>query len=292
MVLAIDVGNTNIAVGCIDGGDISRVFRLSTNTAKTAHECAADLRSMLEFHDRATYETASPASNAVGQGSQTLQPVPPSTNPYSLIPNPSIDGAVISCVVPPLTRVFKDAVKLLAGVNAIVVGAGVKTGINILIDDPAQLGGDMVATAVGALASYTPPIIIVDMGTATKMCAIDKNGSFLGGAIVPGLALSMDALAAGTSQLPRVPLEAPSKCISANTIDCMKSGAIYGSAAMIDGMTERFETELGDRAQVVITGGFADLVYRHCKHDIIHDPHLILRGLGIIYEKNAKAVKP
>ena len=255
MILAIDVGNTNTAVGCITDSDITHVFTVSTNITKTADECAVDLKTSLSFHEL----------DAKG-----------------------IDGAIISCVVPPLTRIYKTAVKLLTGTDAIVVGSGVKTGMNILIDDPAQLGGDMVATAVGALASYEPPIIVVDMGTATKMCVINETGGFIGGAIAPGISLSMHALSEGTSQLPRVPIEAPAKCISANTIDCMKSGAVFGAASMIDGMLERFESELGRNAQTIITGGLAEHVYVHCKRDIVHDPHLLLRGLGVIYEKNSR----
>ena len=255
MVLAFDVGNTNIVIGCIVEGEISHVFRISTNSVRTADEYAIQISNILGFHG---------------------------------IERAGIDGAVISSVVPPLTRVFRNAVKLITGVNAIIVGAGLKTGMNILIDDPAQLGGDMVATAVGALASYELPVIIVDLGTATKMFVLDKNGGFIGGAILPGIAISMSALAAGTSQLPRVPIEAPAKCISANTIDCMKSGAVFGAASAVDGMLERFEAELGERAQVVATGGLADVVYRHCKHKVVHDPNLTLRGLGIIFEKNRK----
>ena len=255
MTLAIDVGNTNIVVGCIDGGEIQLVFRLSANIAKTADEYAATIDDILKFHG---------------------------------VERKGIDGAVISSVVPPLTGALKAAVKLIADVDAIIVGAGVKTGMNILIDDPGQLGADMVATAVGALSSYTPPLIIVDMGTATKITVLNKSGSFIGGAILPGLLLSMNALSAGTSQLPRVPIEAPPKCICANTIDCMKSGAIFGAASMIDGMTQRFETELGQKAQIIATGGLANLVYRHCKREIVHDPHLTLRGLCVIYEKNKK----
>lgn len=254
MIIAIDVGNTNIVIGCITGGDISHVFRMSTNYTKTSDEYAVDIKGILEFH-------------GVALG--------------------GIGGAVISCVVPPLTGVMKRAVKHLAGCDAIVVGAGIKTGLNILIEDPGTLAGDMATTAVGALASYSPPIIIIDMGTATKMTVLDKNGSFIGGAILPGVSLSMNALASGTSLLPHVPLDAPKKCISANTIDAMKSGAIYGFASMIDGMTERFEAELGATAQLVATGGLAEAVYRHCRRTVIHDPNLILRGLWVIYEKNA-----
>jgi len=255
MILAIDVGNTNIVIGCITDSEITHVFRLSTNPVKTADEYAVEINGILDFH-------------GVDRG--------------------EINGSVMSCVVPPLTRVFRNAITLLTGISAIVVGAGLKTGMNITIDDPAQLGADMVATAVGALSSYKPPIIIVDLGTATKMFVLDKRGSFIGGAILPGVALSMNALAAGTSQLPRVPIEAPAKHISANTVDCMKSGAVFGAASAIDGMTERFEAELGARAQIVATGGLSDVVIRHCRRDIIHDPHLILRGLAILYEKNKK----
>ncbi|MDR0490413.1 MAG: type III pantothenate kinase [Oscillospiraceae bacterium] len=258
MIIAIDVGNTNIVIGCIDGGEILRVIRMSTNYAKTADEYAVDIRGILEFHGVALA---------------------------------SISGAVVSCVVPPLTNEIKNAVKLLTGADAIIVSAGVKTGLNILIDDPGTLAGDMAATAVGALSFYTPPLIIVDMGTATKMTVLSKEGSFIGGAIIPGVSLSMNALVAGTSLLPHVPIDAPKKCISSNTVDSMKSGAIYGFASMIDGMTERFEEELGGPVQVIATGGFADAIYRHCKREIVHDPNLILRGLWVIYEKNRKTAK-
>ncbi|MCL2402037.1 MAG: type III pantothenate kinase [Oscillospiraceae bacterium] len=255
MILAIDVGNSNIVIGCIDGAEISFVFRMSTSIPKTADEYASGIKSILDFHGVAREE---------------------------------IKGAVISSVVPPLTGVLRQAAKMLAGVGAIVVGSGIKTGMNILIDDPAQLGADMVATAVGAISTYKPPVIIVDMGTATKLTVLDKNGSFIGGAIMPGVALSMNALSVGTSQLPKVPIEAPPKYICANTIDCMKSGAIYGAAAMIDGMTARFEEELGEPASLVATGGLSSAVYTHCKREIAFDPNLILRGLGIIYEKNKR----
>jgi len=255
MILALDVGNTNITVGCINGNDIENVFRISTNAARTADEFTIQIDTLLTFRG---------------------------------IESSSIEGAVISSVVPQLTNTFKETVIQLAGVEPVIVGAGVKTGLNILIDDPAQLGGDMVATAVGALASYPMPAIIVDLGTATKLFVLGKNGGFLGGSILPGVALSMNALAAGTSQLPRIPLEAPAKAISSNTIDCIKSGIIFGTAAAVDGMIERYEAELGQKATAIATGGLAEPVHAHCKHEIHYDPHLILRGLGIIYKKNIK----
>jgi len=255
MILAIDVGNTNISAGCIVGGEIVNEFRIMTNISRTADEYAIQIDTMLKFRN---------------------------------IERVEIEGAVISSVVPPLTSIIKDAVKQLAAVEPIVVGAGVKTGLNILIDDPGQLGADIVSTAIGALARYSAPVIIVDLGTATKMFVLNANGSFIGGAILTGVALSMNALATGTSQLPRIPLEAPAKSISTNTIDCIKSGVIFGAASAIDGMIERFEAQLGQKAVVVATGGIAEPVYRHCKSEITYDPHLILRGLGIIYEKNVK----
>ena len=254
MVLAIDIGNTNIVIGCIENGTITHVYRMSSDIAKTSDEYAVEIRGILEFHGL-THE--------------------------------ALTGAVVSCVVPPLTGVITRAVKLLTGIEAIVVSSGIKTGLNILIDDPGQLGGDMVATAVGALGAYKPPLIIVDLGTATKMYVLNKSGGFIGGAIMPGVSLSMSALAAGTSQLPRVQIEAPQKCISTNTVDCMKSGATYATASMIDGMADRFEAELGEPMAMIATGGISEAIYRHCKREIVHDPNLILRGLWIIYEKNS-----
>jgi len=256
MTLAIDVGNTHIVVGCIHNNNIRNVFRLSTSIHRTAEEYSVQLSNILTFHD---------------------------------INREEITGVALSSVVPPLTGVINEAVQILIGLKAIVVGAGIKTGMNILIDNPAELGADIVATSVGALAYYEPPIILVDMGTATKIFVLNKMGSLIGGAILPGMALSANSLARGASQLPNVPLEAPAKSISTNTIECMKSGIVLGTASAIDGMIERFEEELGESAQIVATGGLSETVYRHCKREIIHDPDLILRGLNLIFEKNKKA---
>ena len=255
MLLAIDVGNSNTAIGCIHDAKIALAFRMKTDIMQTEDEYAAGMRRILDMNGAAFDK---------------------------------FTGAIISSVVPPLTGIFSKAVKKFAGIDALVVGAGIKTGLNILIDDPAQLGGDIVASAVAAAAAYTPPIIVVDMGTATKITALNKNAGFIGGAIFPGVALSMNALAYGTSQLPKVPIEAPRRCISANTIDCLKSGAIYGNASMIDGMIDRFEEELGEKASIAATGGLAGVIIRHCRRDMAYDPHLILRGLAIIYDRNVK----
>lgn len=255
MLLAIDVGNSNIVIGCIDGGEISHVFRMVTDNSKTEFEYAVGIKSILEFEG---------------------------------IRCAAFDGAIISSVVPPLLNVMKAAVRRITGKSAIIVGAGIKTGLNILLDDPGQMGSDLVANGVAALSAYKLPVIVFDMGTATTISVIDAKGSYLGGALFPGVALSMNALSRGTSQLPKVPIEPPEKVISANTIDCMKSGAIFGTASMVDGMIDRIEAELGSKCTVVATGGLSGRIVPFCKHEIIHDEYLLLRGLAIIYEKNTR----
>lgn len=255
MLLAIDVGNSNVVIGCIDAGEISHVFRMVTDISKTEFEYAVGIKNILEFEG---------------------------------IRCDGFDGAIISSVVPPLLNVLKSAVKRITGKNALAVGAGIKTGINILIDDPAQLGSDLVADAVAAIAAYALPIVIFDMGTATTISVIDQRGNHIGGALFPGVGLSMNALSSGTSQLPKVPIEPPEKVINGNTIDAMKSGAIFGTASMVDGMIDRIETELGMKTTVIATGGLSSRIIPYCKHEIIHDENLLLRGLGIIYEKNKR----
>ena len=255
MLLAIDVGNSNIVIGCIDKNEISHVFRIVTDISKSEYEYAVGIKNILEFEG---------------------------------IMCDGFDGAILSSVVPPLVTVLKSAIERLTGHNAVIVGAGVKTGMNILIDNPAQLGSDLVADGVAAIAGYKLPVIVFDMGTATTISVIDKNAGFLGGALFPGIALSMNALSRGTSQLPKVPIEAPGKVICANTIDCMKSGAIFGTASMVDGMIDRIEEELGMKCTIIATGGLSAHIIPYCSHEIIHDENLLLRGLGIIYEKNKR----
>ena len=187
-----------------------------------------------------------------------------------------------------MTEIFRNAVKKLTGCHALVVGAGVKTGLNIVIDDPATLGSDLAAAAVAAMAQFPLPAIIIDMGTATTLTVVDEGNRFIGGAIVPGVALSMNALSGGTSLLHKVPIEAPKKCISGTTTECMQSGAVYGNAALLDGMISRFEKELGKPASLIATGGIAPKIIPHCSHNIVYDEDLLLKGLGIIYRKNTK----
>lgn len=255
MILAVDIGNTNIVLGTVDNGKVSNLCRMETNRLKTQYEYAATINSLFDL-----------------------------TNMHSF----DFEGAVVCSVVPPLTKALVGAVKMVTGIDPLVVGTGIKTGLNILIDNPAQLGSDLVAGAVGALHDYSLPIIIIDMGTATTISVVDAKGSYRGGVIAPGVNLSMNALASGTSQLPRVSIEAPPRCIGSNTIDCMQSGAVYGNAAMLDGLIERMENELGQAATVVATGGIASSIIPHCKHEIKLDNDLLLRGMYYIYEKNKK----
>ena len=255
MILTIDVGNTNVVMGCVENGDVKSVCRLATNLNDLSSDYAMKMRQSFEF-DGIDYKNFS--------------------------------GAILSSVVPQLNRAIRTAVKKVTGLDCMVVGAGLKTGVNIKLDDPGQLAGDLITGAVGALALYKPPLVVVDMGTATTIVAIDSEGSYLGGAIIPGIKLSYSALSSGTSLLPNIAIEAPKKCIGTNTVDSMKSGAVYGTAALVDGMIDRMETELGEQVTVVATGGLAGTVVPYCRRRIEYEPALLLKGLAILYEKNAK----
>ena len=255
MILTIDVGNTNIVMGCVENGEVKSVCRLATNLNDLSSDYAMKMRQSFEF-DGIDYKNFS--------------------------------GAILSSVVPQLNRAIRTAVKKVTGLDCMVVGAGLKTGVNIKLDDPGQLAGDLITGAVGALALYKPPLVVVDMGTATTIVAIDSEGSYLGGAIIPGIKLSYSALSSGTSLLPNIAIEAPKKCIGTNTVDSMKSGAVYGTAALVDGMIDRMETELGEPVTVVATGGLAGTIVPYCRRKIEYEPALLLKGLAILYEKNAK----
>ena len=255
MILTIDVGNTNVVMGCVENGDVKSVCRLATNLNDLSSDYAMKMRQSFEY-DGIDYKNFS--------------------------------GAILSSVVPQLNRAIRTAVKKVTGLDCMVVGAGLKTGVNIKLDDPGQLAGDLITGAVGALALYKPPLVVVDMGTATTIVAIDSEGSYLGGAIIPGIKLSYSALSSGTSLLPNIAIEAPKKCIGTNTVDSMKSGAVYGTAALVDGMIDRMETELGEPVTVVATGGLAGTVVPYCRRRIEYEPALLLKGLAILYEKNAK----
>ena len=255
MILAIDVGNTNIVLGCIDEGRILNIVRIQTNDRCSAVEYAIKLKDILDLYG---------------------------------IDYRGFEGAIISSVVPPLTQALQEAVKLLTGVDALIVGPGMKTGMNVRIDDPGTLAGDLVIGSVAAMNCYGTPCIVLDMGTATTMVVIDDKGCYLGGAILAGVKLSLSALASGTSLLPDISISAPKKCIATNTVDSMRSGAVYGTAAMIDGMVERMEAELGMECKIIATGGLAPFITPLCKREIICDDDLLLKGLWILYQKNKK----
>ncbi|MHB1485873.1 MAG: type III pantothenate kinase [Saccharofermentanales bacterium] len=255
MILAIDVGNTNIVMGCVDRDKIYFVARLATNHMKTDVQYAVELKSILELND---FDCS------------------------------RIDGSIISSVVPPLTNIIKQATLIITGKEPMIVLPGLKTGLNIKIDNPAQLGSDLVVGAVAAMAQYPKPSVIVDLGTATKFSVIDSKGIFLGGVIMPGVNISLDALTSHTAQLPRISLESPKIVIGTNTIDSMNSGIVYGTASMIDGMIARIEDEISMPVTVIATGGLAKFIVSHCKREIIYDPDLMLKGLYLIYSKNEK----
>ncbi len=253
MILALDVGNTNIEIGCMDEKDIRFTERFSTDLRKTDLEYAMLIKTIMEIHGAAQKD---------------------------------IEGTIISSVVPPLTHVLKVALKKLMDTQPLVVGAGIKTGLNIRMDNPASIGADLIVGSVAAIDSYGAPLTIIDMGTATTMAVIDKDGVYSGGVIMPGVNMALEALSAQTAQLPLVSLGAPKKYIGKNTDDAMKSGIIYGEAAMLDGMIDRFEEELGYQTKHVATGGLSRVIIPHCRHEITMDPHLILKGLRLIYDKN------
>ncbi|MBR5140514.1 MAG: type III pantothenate kinase [Clostridia bacterium] len=253
MLFCVDIGNSNIKFGVFSGDDLAFVSTISTDTGATEDEYAIRIKSALALHS---------------------------------VDLSKIDGAIISSVVPQITCVISRAIEFLFGVKPLVVGPGVKSGIGIQCDMPSSVGADLICASVAADAFYGRPAIIVDMGTATKLTVINNKGSFIGTSIAPGVMLGLNALARGTAQLPLVGLEAPPSVIGKNTADCMKSGIIFGNAAMLDGMIRRIKDELREDAVVVATGGYASTVIAHCREKIIYDADLILKGLNCIYKKN------
>ena len=253
MILAIDIGNTNIVIGCFEDKKILFRERVSTNQTATDLEYAVTVKTALEMHGLSTER---------------------------------VEGAVMSSVVPSVTNTFKRAVDKCCNVSTLVVGPGVKNGLSILIDNPKQLGSDLVVDAVAGLSEYPVPLIIVDMGTATTYSVIDKNRNYIGGLIATGMAVSTDALISRTSQLPRFSFEKPKQVIGTNTVDCLKSGILYSSAASMEGIIDRIEEELGEKCTVVATGGLAGLITPLCRRKITLDDDLLLKGLMLIYNKN------
>ncbi len=253
MILAIDIGNTNLILGVIEDRSILSVVRLHTEPANTAAEYGIKLRQALE---------------------------------YCGVDAASVPGAIISSVVPPVTDTIREAVPHLTGQESLVVGPGIKTGMNVRIDDPGSLAADLATDSVAAIACYGVPAIILDMGTATSIVVVDEKSGYRGGAIMPGLGLGLKALSEGTSLLPDISVTAPPSVIGRNTVDAMRSGAVYATASMIDGMIDRFESELGYPCRVIATGIHAPTVTAYCRHSIICDENLLLKGLWVLYSKN------
>ena len=256
MILTIDVGNTNTVFGGFDDNE-KLVFesRISTDRFRMADQYAITLADILRLYN---------------------------------VEISDIKGVIMSSVVQPVTEQLKPAVEKICGCRVMTVGPGLKTELNIKIDDPASLGADLAAVAVGAKERYPLPAIVIDLGTATKILAIDKTGAFIGGIIAPGVKISAEALAAETATLPLIGVtnEPIRKVIGTNTIDCMRSGLLNGTAFMLDGMVESFEREIGEKCTVIATGGFSGVIKPLCKTEYILDEHLILIGLLEIYKKN------
>ena len=253
MILTIDIGNTNIVLGGFDDEKLRFISRISTNAKKTDAEYATKLKSILSLYG---------------------------------VDNSEVSGAAISSVVPILTQTMANAIKIVFKVKAVIVGPGIKTGINLLADNPAQVGADLICACVAAAKLYTPPVLIIDMGTATKFMLVDESKSFTGVSIMPGVEISLKALTGGAAQLPQISLVPPKKLLGTNTIDCMRSGIIYGNAAMLDGMIDRIGDEVKSELTIVATGGLSRSIIPYCRHDVILDDDLILKGLLIIYNKN------
>ena len=255
MILTVDVGNSNIVLGGVEGSEICFEARLRTDATKTSDEYCIDLKMLLEVYGVSAKD---------------------------------IEGSIIASVVPQVLNSMQTAIKKLTGKAALVVGPGLKTGLNIQIENPAQTGADLVVGCVAALREHKAPMIIVDMGTATTMIVLDKNSAMIGGCIMPGVKISMDALTDRTALLPGLQLDQPKKAIGRNTIDCMRSGIMMGAACTIDGMIERMEAELGYETTVIATGGIAKFVIPMCKKKIIYDRDLLVKGLATLYRENKR----
>ena len=253
MILTIDIGNSNIVIGGVENDEIVFEARLRTESTKTSDQYCVDLKILLDVYG---------------------------------IESSRIEGAIIASVVPQVLNSLQTAVKKLTGKTSLIVGPGLKTGLNIKIENPSQTGADLVVGSVAALREHKPPLIIVDMGTATTMVVLDETGALIGGCICPGVKISLDALTERTALLPGLQLDQPKKAIGRNTIDCMRSGIMMGNAAMLDGMVERMEAELGCKCTVVATGGIAKFIVPMCKTPMIYDKDLIIKGLAILYMEN------
>ena len=253
MLLAIDIGNTNLVIGCIHNDQIVFKARIATDRTRTSDQYGVEIKNMIE---------------AFG------------------VKVKDISDCIISSVVPPVFNSVKTGVIKVIGKQPMVVGPGLKTGLNIHMDVPSQVGSDRIVIAAAALAEYKAPLILMDLGTATTIEVVEPPNLYVGGVIFPGVRISLDALTSRAAQLPGISLEQPKKVIGKNTVDCMRSGMIYGTASMIDGLIDRMEEELGHPSTLVATGGMAQFITPLCKHNNILEKDLLLKGLNIIYKKN------
>lgn len=256
MILTVDVSNSVVQFSfCDKDGNFAKPYRIAADNRQTEYDYATKLHGILSFAGIACTD---------------------------------ISDAVICSVVPSLLQTIKNAVMIVTGKRPLVVGAGVKTGIHISVDDPATVGSDLVATAVGAKNMYSLPCIIVDVGTATTITVIDKGGCYIGGSIMPGVVMSLDALSKTAALLPHIELGAPQKVIPSNTADSMRAGIIYGSAGAIDGILDRYINALGDEVTIVATGDNAKQIVPFCRNNVLMDDLLVHKGLYYIWKKNQK----
>ena len=253
MLLAIDIGNTHIVIGCIENDKIVCEARIATDKTRTSDQYGVEIKTMIEaFGCRID----------------------------------DVEDCIISSVVPPVFNAVRSGVYKITERRPMVVGHGLKTGLDIRMDNPSQVGSDRIVIAVAALAKREPPLILIDMGTATTVEVIEPKNKYLGGVIMPGARVSLDALTNSTAQLPGINLDRPGKIIAKNTVDSMRSGIMYGTAAMLDGVLDRMEEELGHPSTIVATGGVAPYVIPLCRHKIALERDLLLRGLNVIYKMN------
>lgn len=255
MLLAIDIGNTNIVLGGMKEGNLLFDARIATDPIKTSDQYGVEIGNILDLH----------------QCKRT-----------------DITDCIISSVVPPVFNSVFNGVTKLTKTEPMVVGPGIKTGMKIQMDSPATVGSDLIVAAVAASASYPLPLILVDMGTATTITVIGKDNTFLGGCIIPGVRVAADALSSRAAQLPGIQLSTPTKLIGKNTVECMRSGIMYSAAAGMEGIVDRMEEELGVPATVVVTGGIAQFVVPLCRREVILERDLLLKGLHLLFEKNKK----
>ena len=261
MILVLDVGNTNIVLGVYDDNKLICDWRLSTDSRKSADEYGIQV-SQLFFQNKLEFDR--------------------------------VEGVIISSVVPNIMYSLEHMIRKYFKVNPIVVGPGVKTGINIKYDNPKEVGADRIVNAVAAHEIYNKPLIIIDFGTATTFCAVRKNGDYLGGTICPGIKIASDALFERAAKLPRVELTKPSSVICKNTVTSMQAGIIYGYIGQVEYIVAKMKKEMEDLGEanplVVATGGLAKLISSEAKCIEKIDSYLTLEGLRVIYEKNKEQV--